>query len=254
MLVLLPPSETKRSGGREVGGLDLAALGYPGLAGQRSVALAATAALALDPEAMRVALGLSVKQLFEVERNAAIARSPVMAALDRYTGVLYDALDAVSLSPDARVLAAGTVVIHSALFGLLRADDPIPAYRMSHDSRLPGLRLKAHWSDAVASQLADHPGLILDLRSEAYVALGPVPAAAYFLRVVSPGPDGVKRALNHFNKKGKGIFVRTLLEAGIEHPDVESLLAWAESAGVRLAPGAEGELELTVDPIVAAKA
>lgn len=254
MLVLLPPSETKRDGGREASGLDLAALGYPGLAGRRAAVLEATAQLALDPEAMRTALGLSAKQLFEVERNVAITRSPVMAALDRYTGVLYDALDAATLTPAARALAAESVIIHSALFGLLRADDPIPAYRLSHDSRVPGLRLRPHWSDAIAAQLAEHPGLILDLRSEAYVALGPVPATAYFLRVVSPGPDGVKRALNHFNKKGKGIFVRALLEGGVDHPNVESLFAWAESAGVRVAPGLPGELELTVDPIVNAKA
>ena len=35
-------------------------------------------------------------------------------------------------------------------------------------------------------------------------------------------------------------------KAGIEHPDLASLRAWADEAGVRLEPGAPGELELVV--------
>ena len=61
-----------------------------------------------------------------------------MPAIDRYTGVLFDALDAPSLDADAREFARETVVVHSALFGLVGALDEIPAYRLSHDSRLPG--------------------------------------------------------------------------------------------------------------------
>jgi uncharacterized protein len=66
------------------------------------------------------------------------------------------------------------------------------------------------------------------------------------VRVVSADGDGRKRALNHFNKKGKGAFTRRLLLAGIDHPDVTSLLAWASADGVRLEPGVPGELDLVV--------
>jgi hypothetical protein len=58
--------------------------------------------------------------------------------------------------------------------------------------------------------------------------------------------EGRRRALNHFNKKGKGEFVRLVLEAGIVHADVTSLLSWAVDAGVRLERGAPGELDLIV--------
>jgi len=254
MLVLLPPSETKRDGGDDRV-LELSSLSYPGLMGSRTAALDATSDLALDPDAMAAALRLGPTQRSELERNRNIARSPVMAAMDRYTGVLYDALDAASLSIEARSLARSSVVIHSALFGLLGADDPIPAYRLSHDSRLPGLRLRSLWSAAIGAELDRHDGLILDLRSEAYVALGPVPVRpeGYFLRVVAAGADGRKRALNHFNKKGKGEFVRALLEAGQDHADAASLIAWATGSGIRLALGAPGELELEVEQVVAAK-
>ena len=254
MLILLPPSETKRDGG-DHSALDLSRLSYQRLSGSRAAALDATSALALDPDAMTAALRLGPTQRGELERNRSLAHSPVMEAIDRYTGVLYDALDAATLSPTARSLARSSVVIHSALFGLLGAGDPIPAYRLSHDSRLPGLKLRSLWSASIAAELERHDGLILDLRSEAYVALGPVPvrAESYFLRVVAAGVDGQKRAINHFNKKGKGEFVRALLEARQDHADAVSLIEWARSCGIRLTLGAPGELELEVEQVIAAK-
>lgn len=171
-----------------------------------------------------------------------------MPAIDRFTGVLFDGLDAATLSGDERSFAGRHVAIHSALFGLIGALDPIPAYRLSHDSKLPSLKLKAHWSAAIAGQLAVVDGLILDLRSESYVALGPAPTrdGSYYLRVLSEDATGQKRALNHFNKKGKGEFARELVRSGIDHPDVDSLLAWAVRAGIRLTRGAAGELDLVV--------
>jgi cytoplasmic iron level regulating protein YaaA (DUF328/UPF0246 family) len=104
------------------------------------------------------------------------------------------------------------------------------------------------WRLPLSAVLADATGLLLDLRSEAYAALGPLPdrESAVFVRVVSEDPSGRRRALNHFNKKGKGEFTRRLLEAGIDHPDLESLLAWSASVGVRLERGAPGEVDLVV--------
>lgn len=248
MLILLPPSETKRDGGSEGSALALDALSFPELAPQRKLALSALGNLSRNLIAATGALRLGPKQLFEVDRNRVVRRSPTMPALDRYTGVLFDALEAETLDDAARAFAREHVVVHSALFGLLGAQDPIPAYRLSHDSRLPGVSLKKHWRYAVAARLEARDGLILDLRSEAYVAMGPAPArdGVFFLRVVTRDENGAVRALNHFNKKGKGEFVRRLMDAGIDHSDVESLLAWARGSSVDLRHGAPGELELAV--------
>ncbi|WP_167047913.1 peroxide stress protein YaaA [Salinibacterium sp. ZJ454] len=257
MLFLLPPSETKRDGGAEGTRLDLGALRFPALRRQRTAAVAALRSLSGDQDAALRALKLGPKQHAEVDRNRSLRASAVMPAIDRYTGVLYDALDGPSLSASQRDFAAQHVVIHSALFGPIGALDPIPAYRLSHDSRLPDLALGKHWRDAAAAAIAtgagggasgngSGAGLVLDLRSEAYVHLGPAPAGSFFVRVVSEGDDGVRRALNHFNKKGKGSFVRAVIQAEIDHADLASLLDWAASASVRLSPGAPGELELVV--------
>lgn len=252
--LILPPSETKRDGGAAGSSLDLAALSFPQATdARRSLLDALDAVLAgagagADADAAR-ALKLGAKAApAELARARAVRSSPTMPALDRYTGVLYDALDASSLSSAARARAERHVVVHSALFGLLGAADLVPAYRLSHDSRLPGLMLKRHWAPVLASVVAALPGPILDLRSEGYAALGPLPERddALFVRVVSIGDDGAARALNHFNKKGKGAFVRALLESGQMPESIDDLMAAATELGWPLRPGAPGELELIV--------
>jgi len=248
VLILLPPSETKRDGGAAGSHLDISLLGFRSLAKPRRAVIAALRRLARSESRMAAALHLGPTQHAELVRNRALGSSETLPALDRYTGVLFDALGASSLPAEARNFALDHVVIHSALFGLLRGGDPIPAYRLSHDSRIADWSLKKMWRESVAAELATRQELVLDLRSEAYVELGPSLGApqSYFVRVVSESADGVRRALNHFNKKGKGELVRAIVLSGIDHPDVESLLGWAAASGIRLAHGAERELELVV--------
>jgi cytoplasmic iron level regulating protein YaaA (DUF328/UPF0246 family) len=248
VLVLLPPSETKRAGGDPGRTLDFGALGFPSLTRPRRAAVDAVRRLSRDVEAAAAALKLGPTQLPELARNREILRAPVMPAIDRYDGVLYEALDAASLTSGQRAWAGDRVAIASAAFGLTTALDEIPAYRLSHDSRLPGLPLARLWRGPLSDVLASVRGPILDLRSEAYAALGPLPARddAVFVRVVSEDGSGRRRALNHFNKKGKGEFVRRLVLDQPELPDLPALRDWAEAAGIRLAPGAAGELDLVV--------
>ena len=119
MLLLLPPSETKRDGG-DGDVLDLAALSHSALTVQRTELLDRVIALAADGDATMRALKLSPRQTAEVERNRRLRDAPTMPAIDRYTGVLFDALDAGTLSTDARSFARHSLVVHSALFGLQR--------------------------------------------------------------------------------------------------------------------------------------
>jgi cytoplasmic iron level regulating protein YaaA (DUF328/UPF0246 family) len=246
MLILLPPSETKRTGGDDPQ-LSVAGLRFPRLAALRGDLVRDVALLAQDSEASMRALKLGPRLANEVGRNLEVADSPTMPALDRYTGVLYDALESASLAEADRCFAGEHLVIHSALFGPVSALDGIPAYRLSHDSRVPGIQLKRYWSTAVTRELSGS-GLILDLRSEGYVALGPVAGnpQAYFLRVVTIGPDGTSRALNHFNKSAKGLLTRQLLMNGQDFASVHDLLAWAVKAGIGLTLGGPGELVLVV--------
>jgi cytoplasmic iron level regulating protein YaaA (DUF328/UPF0246 family) len=248
VLIVLPPSETKRDGGHGEP-LDFAALSHPRLNTKRRALTRRVSRLARTPDEMMARLKLGQKLAFEVERNRTLATAPTMPAMDRYTGVLYEALDAPSLSPEARTFAEAHLRIHSALFGLLGAGDPIPAYRLSSTARLDEPSLKASWADAVSKEFAAHRGeLVLDLRSESYVALGPIPPSvpSHFLRIVTTGVDGVQRALNHFNKKGKGELARAIVQNGVDFADLDELIAWGRAAGHRLSLADNGELVLDV--------
>ncbi|MDJ0376530.1 peroxide stress protein YaaA [Cryobacterium sp. PH31-L1] len=258
MLILLPPSETKRSGGEAVP-LDWTTLAYPALTAKRRVLARALVALSRHPEEARTALKLGRTQLFEIDRNRELMTSPTLPVIDRYTGVLFDGLNVATLSAAQRGFAHAHLVVHSALLGPLAALDPIPAYRLSHDSRVPNVTLasqtlKQHWSAALATLLGQTDELLLDLRSEAYVALGarPVRPDSLYLRVVADSGDGQKRALNHFNKKSKGEFARALLQHEHDFTTASELIDWTQSVGIRLGHGAPGELELVVEQHLAA--
>ena len=240
MLILLPPSETKRPGGSGAP-IDLRELRLPALEPQRRAVIDALVALSADAEEAARVLKLSPRQRSEIEVNAQLWGAPTMPAMDRYTGVLFDALDASTLSDSARTWLSAHVLIHSAPFGLVGAGDGIPAYRLGAGVRLPALpSMKKHWHDAVAQALgAEHPDFVLDLRSEAYVGLGGVPddLASAFVRVVTRGASGEVRALNHFNKHAKGAFVRALAESAPHISTADELLDWAADRSIGLSAG-----------------
>lgn len=247
MLILLPPSETKRPGGR-ARVWDEASLALPSLAPQRQAVVDALVALSVNEDEAARVLRLGATQRHEVAVNAALRDALTMPAVDRYTGVLFDALDAASLPSAARRWLGAHVLVHSAPFGPVGALDAIPAYRLAAGVSLPGLPSLARvWADAVTRALAEEaPRFVLDLRSEAYVALGPVPAEvpSAYVRVVAEGEGGAVRALNHFNKHAKGVLVRRLAE---DRPRIASragFVRWADAAGLRVRDGVEGELEL----------
>ncbi|MGA5465353.1 peroxide stress protein YaaA [Mycobacterium sp. NPDC050041] len=235
MIVLLPPSETKRAGG-DGPPLRLETLRSPELNPARGDLVDDLVALAADRAASRSALGLSEKQDTEIDRNAALRTAPTLPALVRYTGVLYDALDIGSLGGAAASRARARLAVGSALFGLLRADDQVPAYRLSADSKLPGRStLAAHWRPSLEPLLAELAvdDLIVDLRSGSYAALGRLPDAVR-VDVVSERADGKRSVVSHFNKAHKGRLARVLSGSRAEPDDAGKVAAVARRAGMRV--------------------
>ncbi|UCR90135.1 YaaA family protein [Mycetocola spongiae] len=240
MLILLPPSETKRQdepGAFLSPGTDmLAGLSFPELTPIRAELLADLGVLCADPEAAARALKLGPKLAHEVALNLGLRSAPLMPALQRYTGVLFDALDFDSLDAAARRYAAAHVLIQSAPLGPVGALEGIPNYRLSAAGRVPPTALKKRWAAAGNAALAGSGRFLLDLRSEAYAALSPLPAqgSSAYLRVVGVGSVSAGepvRALNHFNKKTKGLLLRALLEDRPRCASAAGFIAWAQGRG-----------------------
>jgi uncharacterized protein len=235
VIVLLPPSETKHVGG-DGPPLRVEALSSPELGPLREALIDELVDLAADQSACRRALDISPSQDAEIERNAVLRTAPTLPAISRYTGVLYDALDMGSLGGAAASRARNRLAIGSALFGLLRADDPVPAYRLSATSRLPGQpSLAARWRPVLEPVLAHTASsdLVVDLRSGSYVALGRLPGAVK-VDVVAEHTDGRRSVVSHFNKAHKGRLARALATTRSEPDDAAQVAGVARRAGMRV--------------------
>lgn len=238
MLFLLPPSESKRAGGGTLS-IDQVALSFGALNPAREAVLAALEQLCADPVGAAKALKLGPKQASLIELNRNLRTAPTMPALDRYTGTVYDALHGGGLSSAARARAKQSLLIQTALFGLIPATDLIPDYRLSANTALPGISLRQVWQeshDTVFRRL--NQGLVVDLRSKSYVELAPIPSdvPSVWIEVVQRSAGGQLRALNHFNKKSKGELIRAVLFAQQAPDSWSALTRIAKSAGFELLP------------------
>jgi cytoplasmic iron level regulating protein YaaA (DUF328/UPF0246 family) len=242
VLFLLPPSESKRQGG---GALTLrqVALTFGRLNPARDTVLAALQELCANPEKAAKQLGLSAKQLGDIGANLEVLDAPTMPAIQRYSGTLYDAIlrgakgDEAELTAGQLALAKQSVLIQSSLFGLISAGDLIPNYRLGAGTSLPSVKLGTIWPTAhepIFRRL--NQGLVVDLRSKAYVALAPIPGEIEHLwvEVVSRESNGQLRALNHFNKQAKGLLIRAVLKHGRPLETNDELAQIAAGIGMEL--------------------
>jgi cytoplasmic iron level regulating protein YaaA (DUF328/UPF0246 family) len=216
VLVLLPPSEGKASGG--IGpAVDLGALSWPALTPTRTrVARALVAVCRGNPVRARARLGLSEALDADRAANAVLLASPTMPAGHRYCGVLHDALGYPTLPAAARRRADTTVVVLSGLWGATRPSDLLPEYRIGIATQLPRLpTLPALWRGPLHEVLDDlvvEAGA-LDLRSSGYSQMyRPSPdAGGRLVEVKITGPDGRRAAASYQSKVAKGRLVREML-------------------------------------------
>lgn len=243
MFVLLPPSETKATGGAGPV-LDLTTLRFPELSATRELLIDALTMVCGDVPAARRALSVAATKDAEISATAALRKAPTMPALLRYTGVLYEALDVRGLPSAAKARAAERLLIASALFGIIGADDAVPAYRLSAGSVLPGLPgLPAFWRSRLAAPIGTLGRPLVDLRSAAYAAFAPIPDAIT-VRVVTENAFGQRTVVSHFNKATKGLLARALVTSRAEIAGISAVARVARRAGLRVERTGDLALEI----------
>lgn len=240
VVVLLPPSERKASGGS---GARCPGT-FPSLERDRARVRKALrrrdfdpGQLGVGPAATRAAMVL----------NRAVDDAPCLPALFRYAGVLYEALDPASAPAPLRRALGRDVVVVSGLWGLVRGDDPVPAYKLPIGSVVPTLgRLAPWWRPRLTPVLAEHVrgAVVWNLLPAAYAAaVGPLEGAAAVWTVrVLRDVGGRRTVVGHDNKAVKGALTRTLVGDQVAGPG--ALDGWLGPAGYRVAGLADGRVEL----------
>lgn len=147
--------------------------------------------------------------------NAALIGSPTLPAWRRYTGVVWDHLDLGSMPAAARDAAVRRIYVPSGLMGIVRADDPVPDYRLKMGARLsPFGAMSAWWCDDLTAALADELAgtVLVDLLPQEHRAAFDWSLIPGAVRVDLVAHDG-GRVGGHNAKAAKGLLARHLLSA-----------------------------------------
>lgn len=148
-----------------------------------------------------------IKKIDEFEKiRESSLQAHTMRAIECYSGVAYEALDFASLDKREQDFVLESVLIFSNLFGVVRAGEILPFYKLKQGEGFEGVSTKAIYQKSQDQiDLLCGDDLIVDLRAEFYQKLY-VPKAHYvtfeFLK------DGKK--ISHYAKYYRGLVLREI--------------------------------------------
>ncbi len=229
-VVLLPPSEGKATGGdarrpwSPESGVFARDLGPY----RADVVLALAKVRGGDQKL----LGVKGAHLEHARRqNSALVGSPGLPAWKRYTGVVWDHLDLASVPSAVRSPLLRRIFVPSGLAGVVRADDPVPDYRLKMGARLaPFGTMSSWWRDDMTEALAGavKSAVIVDLLPQEHKAALDWSGLANVVHVDLVAKKGGVVG-GHNAKAAKGLLARHLLLdaastleariASFSHPD-----------------------------------
>lgn len=220
MKILFAPSEGKREGG-VLPPLDSHNLLFPELHEKRLEVLRGYEKLILNGDDHQLFDLFGLKDPKEYQRyKESLCAKPTMKAIERYNGVAYDYLNYTTLREEAQRYIDDNVVIFSNLFGPIRANDPLPDYRLKQGSSIGSLApekfYKAHFTQILDNLIGEEE--VLDIRAGFYDKFYVPKQSITTLKFLKEG-----KTVSHWAKAYRGKVLRELAIHQID--SISSLLA-----------------------------
>ena len=222
-VILLPPSEGKNKGGEE----DLK-LSFSELDSFRAKVLAdlKSTLCSLDDE--------SLMKVFKVQnlnniKSFDYSKKSCMKAIDRFSGVMFKAIDYDSLENKDNF--DESVVFVDALFGLLKAQDSIFDYKLMMGTKLKSIKTDKFWKQILRLENFEFfkNKIIFNLLPNTHRASVDLENIKVFnINFFDKTKEELKNT-GHKSKKLKGEFVRFICSK--EHVSVEDLMNFKHSEG-----------------------
>lgn len=212
MKILLAPSETKKPGGDKP--FDPSSLLFDALLPYRNKLLHAYINILQKGELGELSKMFGLKKEADIlAYKKDIIHEPAMKAIERYTGVAFDHLEYETMDEKAKDYVDTHVILFSNLFGVLRANDLIPDYRLKQGEAVGDIKVekfyKEHLTTLMDEYLRDEE--ILDLRAGFYDKFYKPSTPYTTLKFIKEG-----KVVSHWAKAYRGIVLREIANAGIE--------------------------------------
>ena len=169
MKILLAPSETKTLGGE--GSLNLDSLVLNTINPSREEIISEYQKIVDCNNTDELQELFGVKKESEIQKyKVDIYNSPVKKAIERYSGVAFDYIDYSNLDKGAQEYIDENLLIFSNLFGVLRAKDLIPIYKLKQGSTINKEKIEKFYNTILKEPLDRYLESedILDIRAGYY--------------------------------------------------------------------------------------
>jgi uncharacterized protein len=211
MKILLAPAETKRDGGDQTS-YNQNNFYFKEFHNTRNTIVEHYEKLLKDNSIEELSLWFGLKKLDECKKyKQSIVGKPTLKAIERYTGVAFDALEYTTLGKKEQKYCDENIVLFSNLFGPLRADDLIPDYKFKQGAELPTINVIKEYKEVIQEPLNQFlEDEVIDLRAGFYDKFykPAMPTITYkFLK------DG--KVVSHWAKFYRGNIVKQLAKNNI---------------------------------------
>jgi len=160
---------------------------------------------------------MGLKNLDEVAKyKKELNQSYQAHAIQVYTGEAFKALDYNSLNNQQRDYILQNTLIHSNLFGILRAFDSIPTYKFKQDAKINNTNLNALFKENLTPILDEFlkDEIIIDLRAKHYEKFY-IPKSEYIVFEFYKN----NKQVSHFSKVYRGLALRYMAQNNITTKD-----------------------------------